>query len=179
KAHYAGVSTQGEAGLGALYQGQRGATEFLADGRVLVHLYKTANTSTFLHEFLHTLVPFLKEGDLGVLAKELRVSPELLKNTAPTAEERPAWKRAHETLASWWERYHRDGKAPTPEVKGIFAKIHKAMRDVYQVVKGSGLLKPSKAVSEVFDSWYGKHPEEAQAEEQEATTAKAERKVKP
>ena len=63
-----------------------------------------------------------------------------------------------------------DGKAPTPEVKGIFAKIHKAMRDVYQVVKGSGLLKPSKAVSELFDSWYGKHPEEAAKVEVESKT---------
>lgn len=130
---------------GRLFQTKKGATEFLEDGRAVVYLFKTADASTFLHEFFHTMRRYLKPEDTKVLEGWLKVQDG-------------RWSRDHEEKAARaFEYYHREAKAETlPEkVKAVFAKIQKAMKQIYASLKGSPLVKPSKEVSALFDRWYG------------------------
>ena len=105
-----------------------------------MHLFEHANFSTFAHESFHIMRRYLKPGDLAVLEKHLKV-----KDGAWTA-------KAEEDAARSWERYLRDGEAPTPELKTLFAKLKAWMSAIYAKLKGTPLdIKVSADVRKVFD----------------------------
>ena len=129
---------------GKLFQGDekvvRGLTEFTEDGAAIMHLFEHANFSTFAHESFHIMRRYLKPEDLAVLEKHLKV-----KDGAWTA-------KAEEDAARSWERYLRDGEAPTPELKTLFAKLKAWMSAIYAKLKGTPLdIKVSDDVRKVFD----------------------------
>lgn len=130
-----------------LFQGKKGATEFLNDGKAMVYLFKNADPSTFLHEFYHTLEPYLKPEDKAV------INAALDKLGIKDPRERK------ETQARWFEEFHTNGEAPTEAVKPIFQRIQEIMRKIYEAIKDSPLIKPSKEVENLFNRWYGGEPE--------------------
>lgn len=148
----------------------KGAVEFLEDGRALVYLFKNADASTFLHEFFHTMRRYLKPEDAKTLEDWLKIKDG-------------RWTRDHEEKAARaWEYYHREAKPQTlPEkVRAVFKKIQDTMRQIYAALKGSPLVKPSKEVAALFDRWYGKEmPEPPVAEVEEAVKASKEEKIPP
>lgn len=130
---------------GPLSQGKKGAVQFLDDGKAIIYLYKTAEPSTFLHEFFHVMRRHLKAEDLAVLEDWLKIKEG-------------KWGRSNEEKAARaFEYYHRERKVETlPEkVQAVFKKIQDVMRKIYEALKGSPLVKPSKEVSALFDRWYG------------------------
>ena len=132
-----------------LFQEKKGATEFLNDGKAVVYLFEKADPSTFLHEFFHTMRRYLDPADQKVLEDWMKIKDGI-------------WSRKDEEQAARaWEYYHRETKPQTlPEkVAVIFKKIQTIMRQIYEQLKGSPLVKPSKEVSALFDRWYGKEME--------------------
>lgn len=134
-----------------LLQEKKGATEFLNDGKAIVYLFKNADASTFMHEFVHTLEPYLKAEDRGILDKWLDDA-----GFDGTRERK-------EALARAFEDFHYSNEAPTPEIKGVFQRIQEIMRQIYESIKDSPLVKPSAEVNDLFKRWYG-FSEEAKAE---------------
>lgn len=126
-----------------LFQEKKGATEFLNDGKAIVYLFKNADASTFMHEFVHTLEPYLKAEDRGILDKWLDDA-----GFDGTRERK-------EALARAFEDFHYSNEAPTPEIKGVFQRIQEIMRQIYESIKDSPLVKPSAEVNDLFKRWYG------------------------
>lgn len=126
-----------------LFQEKKGATEFLNDGKAIVYLFKNADASTFMHEFVHTLEPYLKAEDRGILDKWLDDAG------FDGSRERK------EALARAFEDFHYSNEAPTPEIKGVFQRIQEIMRQIYESIKDSPLVKPSAEVNDLFKRWYG------------------------
>lgn len=135
-----------------LFQGKKGATEFLNDGKAMVYLFKNADPSTFLHEFIHTMEPYLKPEDRAVIDKWLDKE----------GIDKPVARK--EALARAFEEFHTNGEAPTEAVKPIFQRIQEVMRKIYEAIKDSPLIKPSKEVENLFNRWYGGDPEKLTAE---------------
>lgn len=70
-----------------------------------------------------------------------------------------------------FERYLRDGIAPTPKLKGIFNTIRDAMVGIYQKIKGTPIEEDvHPEVRDVFDKILGKGEEPNNAEETTGST---------
>lgn len=128
-------------GLG---QSVKGATHFLNDGKAIISLFERADPTTVMHEFFHVMRRYVRPEDMAALEEFAKVKDG-------------KWDEdAEEKAARAWERYHRDGNAPTPEIKSAFDKLSDIFLKVYQTVKGSPLaVKVTRSVRETFDKWYG------------------------
>lgn len=95
--------------------------------RALIRILRTANESTLLHEIGHVFRRDLTGEDLAVVERWAGVKDG-------------KWtRRAEEKWADGWERYLRDGYAPTPELKSVFQRFAAWMRKVYATIKGTAL----------------------------------------
>jgi DNA topoisomerase-1 len=129
----------------SLQQGAKGATEFLSDGRAIIHAFEKSDVSTAAHEVAH------------IFRRDLK--PELL-----SASERWAgvhdgnWTRdAEEKFARGFERYLRDGQAPTEKLKAVFSQFKDWLSNIYQKIKGSEIdVKLNPEIRRVFDEMLGK-----------------------
>lgn len=118
---------------------RRGSVQFLQDGRAIIHAFEHADASTSLHELSHIFRRDLTGEDLAIAEREMGVR-------------NGRWARGHEEkFARAFERWTRDGKAPTDALKGVFAKFATWLRNVYQSVKGSPIdVKVSPAMERLF-----------------------------
>jgi hypothetical protein len=141
-----------------LAQGPRGEATFFPDGRTIIQLFK-ADFSTMLHELSHV---FLEQE--FKLAREKGASEELKADIAklekwfadhghPVAKGKiPV--EAHELFARTGERYFREGKAPSAELRGTFKQFREWLTGVYRSVKellayGPAPINPE--IREIFD----------------------------
>jgi hypothetical protein len=112
----------------------------LADqGQVIIETYKNANPTSLLHEVAHT----------WTLMVDPVTGKSLLEHALGSkADAFNAWASQggkveigsvpyHETVAKGWEKYLSEGKAPTEELKGVFAKLSQMFRQVYKNLKNS------------------------------------------
>lgn len=120
-------------GLKSLGQGQRGSIT-LREGRNLIRLFKDADASTFLHETGHQ---WLEELQRDALHPE---APEELKQDLQTVKDYvgnhgDGFTRAqHEKFARSFERYLREGIAPSKGLNRVFEKFRKWLTAIYQKV---------------------------------------------
>lgn len=125
----------------------RGAVEFNpANPReAVIHAFKAKNASTFAHEVGHIFRRTLDTDLMNRAAKDLSVA------------DINAWTREEEELfATQYERYLRDGKAPTEALRSVFAKFKEWMLSVYRAVVGTPLDKEiSPELKNVFDEMLG------------------------
>jgi hypothetical protein len=119
----------------------KGAAEFLQDGRAVLRGFARADLSTAVHEFGHVF-----RRDLQRTATEARPEhqPQLLADLRSAEEwcgvQNGVWTRdAEERFARGFERYTRDGRAPTPGLQRLFEQFRDWMRTLYQHLHGSGL----------------------------------------
>ena len=133
-----------------LQQGPRGQVSF-GDGTALIQLFKGRNASTLLHETSHVWLENLaKDAHDPAASQEVRDDFEIVKawwranasaganpaaidafgtDTPPSADDiRPF----HELFARAGERYFMEGKAPTPELRGAFAKFRNWLVAIYK-----------------------------------------------
>lgn len=104
----------------------KGMTQFLDDGRALITAMKRADASTAIHEFAHVLRRDLAAEDLAVAEKWAGVKAG------------GTWSReAEEKFARAFERYVRDGVAPTTRLRVVFENLRQIMATIYQKLKGS------------------------------------------
>jgi hypothetical protein len=112
------------------FQQNKGALETLKDGKVVIHALESPDFSTMVHEIGHVF-----EGDLT--AAEQKVVKDF---------------GGSEAFARGFERYLRDGKSPTPELKSLFDKFKDWLTNIYQSLKGSPIAKKvSPEVKQIFD----------------------------
>lgn len=125
-----------------LRQGEKGAVQFIEDGRAILHLFATADFSTIVHEVGHMM--------------RRQLDPEDLKNIERWAGVTDGtWAREHEeAFAEAFERYIANGRAPKPELESVFERMKGYMLSVYEAVKNIG--KPiTREVQDVFDKMLG------------------------
>lgn len=119
---------------GQAEKAKRGSIQ-LSEGRTVINLFEAANLSTFLHESGHFFLEVFRD-----LAKP-SAPPALLADWATVKEylglvgDGPIPVEAHEKFARTFEAYLFEGKAPSEEVAGIFARFRSWLIFVYRSVK--------------------------------------------
>jgi hypothetical protein len=137
----------------------KGAIDFVSDNKASIYIFKGADISTLAHE---------ATGHLGRNVLEKLASTD--ENFAKDYEAVKKWAnvknnnwttRAEEKFARGFERYLREGKAPTPELQSVFAKLKTWLTSIYKQIKGSSIdIELTPAVRKVFDNLLGKPQEE-------------------
>lgn len=161
-------------------KGERGSLQFGADKTFRMVLNKATNTSTVMHELMHYWFEVMghlsqregtpqalkddyqkmlefsgygtHENKLAMQAESLAIQQgaqgrELTPEESKRVEELNA---PHEKIAQAHEAYMYNGKAPTEELKGVFAKIKAWMMKVYDDISKIGVeLNPE--ITAVFD----------------------------
>lgn len=108
----------------------KGAVETLADGKKVIHALNAPDVSTMVHEIGHVF-----EGDLTDAEKKTVTDFG-----------------GSEKFARGFEKYLRDGKAPTPELKTLFDKFKDWMTNIYQTLKGGPIEgKITPEIKNIFD----------------------------
>lgn len=143
----------------ALNQEARGKLSFhddITSAPSTITLNKDADLSTFVHELGHFHLEMLshmaKDGTLPDVANDFKTATEWM-GTTPEAwrnmsleEKRPM----HEQFARGFESYLFEGKAPTPELQGVFQRVRAWMVNVYKSLTNLH-VQLSPEVRGVFD----------------------------
>lgn len=129
-------------------QGEKGGVHFLRDGRAVIKGLTSPDVSTLVHEIGHIFRRDLTDqADLETIARlggldgaaELADLQERF-DTGQIMPGDPEYNRlvqAEENFARGWERYLAEGDAPTPELKGVFAKFTDWMLSIYRNLRAT------------------------------------------
>jgi hypothetical protein len=134
----------------------RGEIQFLDDGRAIIRVFEAQDLSTFAHEIGHVL-------DRWLTGHARETADDFILNTNDHWTHRgvkPARNAdgtlnvaGKEKLARAWERYLRDGKAPTEGLQKVFDDFKKWLTAIYKSLKGSPLdLELTPEIRALFDS---------------------------
>jgi hypothetical protein len=153
------ITAEDAPGANALSQEARGKLSFSDDitsAPSTITLNKGADLSTFVHELGHFHLEMLshmaKDGSLPEVGKDFETAMQWL-GTTPEA-----WRALsledkrgmHEQFARGFEAYLFEGKAPTPELQGVFQRVRAWMINVYRSLQNLG-VQLSPEVRGVFD----------------------------
>ena len=129
--------------------GPKGAIEFLDDNRAVIHAFKSADISTLAHELGHKFRRDIPARLLGEAADAIGGIDDI--NNWP--------REAEEAFASSFERYLRDGSAPTTTLAKVFEKFKEWMTNIYQSIIGTPLEESvNPQLRAVFDQMLGGQP---------------------
>lgn len=134
--------------------GTKGAVEFLADGRALIRALANPDASTGVHELAHIARRW-------VLNEEGGFTPEQVKHAEDWAGAKGGvWDvAAEEKFARGFERYLRDGLAPTATLAKVFAKFKEWLSKIYSTLTGSAIdLQISPEMRAVYDALVQRGP---------------------
>ena len=143
--------------------GKRGSIEIGADRKMRINLFEKANLSTFVHEAGHFYLEVL-----GDLAQAETSSAEVKDDYAKILKFLGVDSRSqittahHEKFARANEAYLMEGKAPAPELRGVFQRIRAWMKLIYRQLKNLD-VELSNEVRGVFDRIYATDAEIEQA----------------
>ncbi len=136
-------------------QSPRGQVQFDAEtGRAVVTFFQSANISTAPHELFHI---FRREMERTALAadgsaharEQWRKACEFV-----GAKDGQAWSREmEEKFANAGLQYLREGRAPTPGLRGLFERLKTWFMDLYQKAEDLG-VEISPQMREVFDGMF-------------------------
>lgn len=119
---------------------KRGSITFVGkpgERRTLIRLFESADLSTFLHESGHLYLEVLS--DLAARpGAPAQIKADLAQALAyiGATDYAGITTEQHETWARTWEGYLMEGKAPTAELRGVFARFAAWMASLYRSVKG-------------------------------------------
>jgi hypothetical protein len=123
----------------------KGAIDFVNDNKASVYVFDGADISTLAHEFT---------GHLGRRFLE------------KLAESNEAFNKDYESRA--FERYLREGKAPTKALSAVFENLKKWLTQIYNTIKGSSIdIELTQEVKDVFGGLLGAKAEGTLAEQYE------------
>lgn len=138
----------------------RGEATFFPSGKTVIQLFGKSDFSTMLHEMSHV---FLQQE--FTLAKDPKASEALkadierltkwfLANGGDLDANGMPDRESHELFARSGERYFREGKAPSAELRGAFKQFRTWLTDIYKSIKellvyGPAPINPE--ISEIFD----------------------------
>lgn len=125
--------------------------QFVEDGRTVIRAFEKADVSALAHELAHVFRRDLYES--GGLSNAQWLELEEWAGVKRSPEHGTIWNvPAEEKFARGFERYLRDGKAPTEGLRGVFEKFKAWMTGIYSALKKSPIdIKLSPKVREVFD----------------------------
>ena len=128
-------------------QGNRGAVEFMEDGKAIIHAFESADISTLVHEVAHIF--------------RRHLAPDILKQAEDALGVTDSqWSReADEAFADGFERYVSDGVAPIKGLKKAFESLKVWLTNIYKAIVGTPLEKNiSPQLKEVFGRGLGAKP---------------------
>lgn len=146
-----------------LAQGPKGSATFLQDGQAVIHFFESGDPSTIPHELAHVF-----RRDLQELAEREGAGEQIRADwQAATAwvgvKPGQEWTVAQEEQwARGFEAYLREGRAPAPELRGVFERFRKWLVGVYRAVRELG-VSVTPEIREVFDRLLASDEEIAQA----------------
>lgn len=149
---------------------KRGFIRFGPAGEVEIGLLEKADRSTFLHETGHAWLEELRiDATRAEAPEQLRndwelISKELGLGEIPAGEGIPT--EAHERFARAVEAYLMEGKAPSAELQGVFARFRAWLVRIYREIRSLGVeLTPE--VRGVMDRFVATDEEIAAAEKKQ------------
>lgn len=129
----------------------KGAIDFQNDNKASVYIFDGADISTLAHEIT---------GHLG--RRVLEKLSEQDENFAKDYQKAMDWAgvvngewsvAADEKFARGFEKYLRDGKAPTAALKNVFEKLRSWLINIYRKIKGSSIdIELTPEITAVFDN---------------------------
>ena len=129
----------------------KGAIDFQNDNKASVYIFDGADISTLAHEIT---------GHLG--RRVLEKLSEQDENFAKDYQAAMDWAgvfngewsvAADEKFARGFEKYLRDGKAPTAALKNVFEKLRSWLINIYRKIKGSSIdIELTPEITAVFDN---------------------------
>lgn len=133
-------------------QGQkRGYIQFGADRQFSIALLEQANLSTFLHESGHFWLEVL--GDLAAdpaASQQIRDDYATALTFMGVDSREQIGVEQHELFARGFEAYLREGKAPTPELRGLFQRFKAWLTMIYKAADALNVTLTDE-VRGVFD----------------------------
>ena len=125
-----------------LFQADKGAVSFLADGRAVIHAMEAPDFSTVVHELGHVFEKTLTK-------TERHDFDTWLFSQVPGAK----WSvQQRELFARAFERYLAEGKAPVKDLQAVFDKFKTWMIEIYQRITGTAIdVKINDNVRAAFD----------------------------
>ena len=120
-----------------------------------ITLFNTADKTTFLHEMSHFLLEMM--GDLAAdpnTEQGLKDDYAKIRAFIGVPEGEAIQPEHHEKFARSFELYLREGKAPSPELTGAFARVRRWFADIYksaQQLFDAGALPLDDDIRGVFD----------------------------
>lgn len=154
-----GVPKKGEAGPSE----KRGSFRIAPDRTMQISLFEKANLSTFLHETGHFYLEVL--GDLAEAeGTSQQVKDDYAKSLAflGVASREEIKVEHHEKWARANEAYMMEGRAPSPELRGVFRRFQAWMKLIYRQLQSLD-VKLTDDVRGVFDRIYATDAEIEQA----------------
>jgi hypothetical protein len=144
----------------------KGAIDFINDNKASVYVFDGADISTLAHEFTgHLGRRFLEK--LAESNEAFNKDYESIKKWAGVKNN--TWStRAEEKFARAFERYLREGKAPTKALSAVFENLKKWLTQIYNTIKGSSIdIELTQEVKDVFGGLLGAKAEGTLAEQYE------------
>lgn len=141
----------------------KGAIDFVNDNKASVYVFNGADISTLAHEFTgHLGRRFLEK--LAESNDAFRKDYEAVKKWANVKDD--IWGTvAEEKFARGFERYLREGKAPTKALKAVFENLKKWLTQIYNYIKGSSIdIDLTQEVKDIFGGLLGAKAEGTLAE---------------
>jgi len=142
----------------------KGAIDFVNDNKASVYVFNGADISTLAHEFTgHLGRRFLEK--LAETNEDFRKDYEAVQKWAGVKDNN--WgTRSEEMFARGFERYLREGKAPTKSLKAVFENLKNWLTQIYKTIVGSSIdIQLTPEVREVFGGLLGAKAEGTLAEE--------------
>ena len=146
----------------AFYQGEQAAYYKGDTGNKIIHLFDSANMSSFPHEVFHLLMDLHREFIEGGLASdEVKADWAAMEKWAGGDLNNPD---NEEKLARGWEQYLREGKAPSIELTTAFDRFRSWLCGIYKNIRSLG--QPiDDSIRGVFDRLLASQQDTAEAEQ--------------
>ena len=132
-----------------------------ADGSYVISMFKGADASTVIHETGHYFFEiFMQESGLDTASDKLKKDRAAFLNYVGMTEDQ--WqaadfegrRAAHERVATAFEQYLLEGKAPSKGLRGVFSRFSKWLKAIYgNVVNSNDYAELTDDVRQVFDHW--------------------------
>lgn len=114
----------------------QGRFDVLKDGQTIIRMFKSANSSTFLHESGHFWLNHIQSRIQSGMANEAQVKMwEKISNFLEITDSNEISIEQHEKFARAREQYFREGKAPVKGLKDVFRKFSKWLKTIYKTAK--------------------------------------------
>lgn len=139
----------------------RGQFSPQTDGTYVISMFKGRNASTVVHETGHYFYEvFMQESGLEDASPKLKKDRAAFLSYVGMTEEQ--WTKAdferrraaHERVATAFEQYLLEGKAPSKGLRGVFSRFSKWLKAIYgEVVQSPDYAGLTDDVREAFDHW--------------------------